>query len=366
MNLFDAGLDRDAERELVARARACAAAIAPRALDFERHEAVPDDVYRDLATGGLMAVTTPTDLGGSGASTLAYANAIRHIARACPSVAVTMAVTNMVGEVLLAFGTDAQRSRYIPGLAAGGHGAFALSESGAGSDPAGMTTRAKRTSGGYRLSGAKQWISHADTAEVMVVWALLEDEGITCFLVDRATEGVEIVGHEDKLGLRASHTCQVAFDDAFVPEDALLGAVGKGFRVAMVALDGGRIGIGAQALGTADAALVAAAQDAGAGALDRASLGTREATRRAAWALVVRAARKKTAGEAFSLDAASAKALATESAWETIAWLHGYALSLSDAAPAVDKALRDVRVSRIYEGTSEIQRVVIARALCGR
>ncbi|HJL01252.1 MAG TPA: acyl-CoA dehydrogenase family protein [Polyangiaceae bacterium LLY-WYZ-15_(1-7)] len=366
----------DIQRRIRDAARAFAEAeLVPRAAEFEADEAVPPDVFRALGERGLMAVGVPEALGGSGAGTVAYSLAMSEVARACASTAVTMAVTNMVGEVIAAFGDDAQKAEWCPRLAAGELGGFALSEVGAGSDPGGMRTRAVLEGDEWVIDGTKQWISHGDTASVLVVWARTEDapgpRGLSCFLVEKGTPGLGVAKHEDKMGLRASHTVGLELDGVRVPKANLLGERGSGFRIAMMALDGGRIGIASQALGIGTAALEAArAHAATEGDRDQAvqwrlaDMATRLA---AARQLALRAAFLKQAGEPFSREASMAKAFSTEGAWEVC---NQAAEVVGDAAlergHVIDRALRDVRVSMIYEGTSEVQRVVIARHVLGR
>ncbi len=357
----------DTQADFQARARTAAEAIRGRAHQFEQDELVPADVYADLGKRGLMAVGVASDIGGSGAGTVAYSLAMTEIASACASTAVTMAVTNMVGEVIAAFGSEAQRTTYCPRLASGEHGAFALSEVGAGSDPGGMTTTATQDGDSWVLNGTKQWISHGDTACVLVVWARTDGagpRGLSCFLVPGDAEGLVIASHEDKMGLRASHTVALELNNIRVPAEALLGERQGGFPIAMMALDGGRIGIGSQALGIARGAFEATKAQLGErpdqGALWRiADIETRLA---AAQQLVLRAAWAKQEGESFSMDASIAKAFATEAAWtscnECVELLGEEALA-SDHP--VQRALRDVRVTMIYEGTSEVQRIVIGR-----
>jgi alkylation response protein AidB-like acyl-CoA dehydrogenase len=306
------------------------------------------------------------------------------VGRGCASTAVSMAVTNMVGEVITAFGSQEQRERHVPELTSGAYraGAFALSEPGAGSDPAGMSTQAIRGDGGFVLNGQKQWITSGSHAGVMVVWARTDapserrgSRGISCFLVEQGAEGLKIGNKEDKLGLRASETVALSFEDCFVPDAALLGDEDQGFRIAMMALDGGRIGIASQATGIATAAL----EEAIAYAKDRKQFGRpigdfqaiqwmiadSRTELEAARLLTLRAAELKERGERpFSREAAQAKVFASEAAWrvcDRALQIHGGYGYVRDFA--VERHLRDVRVTRIYEGTSEIQRTVIARAL---
>ncbi|MAQ18290.1 MAG: acyl-CoA dehydrogenase [Sandaracinus sp.] len=351
------------------RARTFAAErLAPAAAGFEADEEVPAAVYRALGERGLMAVNVPEALGGSGAGVVSYARAMMATAQGCASTAVTMAVTNMVGEVVAHFGSEDQKQAVCPVLAGGRHGAFALSEAGAGSDPGGMMTTAVLEDGEWVINGTKQWISHGDTAAFLVVWARTDGagpRGLSCFLVPEGTPGLSVASHEDKMGLRASHTVSLAFEDMRLPESALLGPRGGGFRIAMMALDGGRIGIASQAQGIGEAAYAEALEFVRGRGGDQ-GLTFRLADMRtrldAARLLALRAAVLKERGVPFSQEASIAKAFATEAAW----WVCNQAVEiLGDQGlvrgGAAERALRDVRVTRIYEGTSEVQRIVISR-----
>ncbi len=361
-------------------------ALKPVAGELDRAGRFPAVELAALAELGLMGVNIPASLGGAEAGVVAYALAMMEVARGCASTAVTMAVTNMVGEVITRFGSDAQKQRYVPKLTGGEYqaGAFALSEPGAGSDPAGMATTAVRGDGGWIVNGQKQWITSGGKAGVMVLWARTDrpnerrgPKGISCFLVEQGTRGLEVGKHEDKLGLRASETVPLTFTDAWLPEDALLGNLHDGFKVAMMALDGGRIGIASQAIGIATAALEAAVSYA----KERKQFGHAIADYQAIqWMIAdskteleaarlctLRAAQmKERAIPRFSREAAIAKLFASESAWrvcDRALQIHGGYGYVTDFP--VERHLRDVRVTRIYEGTSEIQRLVIARARLG-
>ena len=343
--------------------------LAPRAADTERAERVDPAVLREMASLGLMGVNLPASLGGAEAGAVAYALAMREVARGCASTAVTMAVTNMVGEVIRHFGTDAQRDTYVARLARGEYkaGAFALSEPEAGSDPGSMRTTATRDGDGWVIRGAKQWITSGDIAGVFVVWARTGGtgtSGISCFLVEGGAPGLRVGRHEDKMGLRGSTTVPLEFDDVRVGADAMLGAEGGGFRIAMMALDGGRIGIGAQATGIATAALELAASKAPRTAAADALVADARADVDAAWLLVQRAAWLKEAQRPFSAEAATAKVFASEAGWRvTNRAIEALGPGGDVDALAAQRHLRDVRVTMIYEGTSEVQRIVIARSL---
>lgn len=352
--------------------------IAPAAAGIDRDEHVPPSLLSQLAELGLMGVNVPEQLGGAAAGAVAYSLAMTEVARGCASTAVTMAVTNMVGEVVSAFGTPAQREHHVKCITAGETlGAFALSEVDAGSDPGGMRTTAVRDGDEWILNGTKQWISHGDTSGVIVVWARTGDRGprgLSCFLVDGTEPGFAITGKEDKMGLRGSHTCSLAFDNVRLPQTALLGEPEGGFRIAMMALDGGRIGIASQALGIGEAALESAiryAQErkqfdrpiADFQAIQFMIADSRKELD-AARLLTLRAAHLKEQGGRFTREASMAKVYTTEAAWRVAnraVQIHG-GYGYTREFP-VERHLRDVRVTQIYEGTSEIQRIVISRDL---
>jgi alkylation response protein AidB-like acyl-CoA dehydrogenase len=353
--------------------------LLPRAAEFERNNAIDHAVLHEMASMGLMSVNVPAALGGAEAGAVSYALAMSEIARGCAATAVTMAVTNMVGEVITAFGTPEQHQRHVTRLASGEYlaGSFALSEPESGSDPGSMRTTATRQGDHYILRGAKQWITSGDIAGVYVVWARTGGSGtsgLSCFLVEGGAKGLRVGRHEDKMGIRGSSTVPLEFDDVEVSADALLGKEGSGFKIAMMALDGGRIGIGAQAVGIASAAL----EEAVAYSRDRHQFGQpisnfqaiqwmladSKTEIEAARLLVLRAAAMKEAGRPFTPEAAMAKMFASEMSWQVTSravQVHGgYGYTREFAA---ERHLRDSRVTMIYEGTSEIQRIVIARSL---
>ena len=352
--------------------------LKPIAATLDREERFPFEQLRELAELGMMGVNVPASLGGAEAGAVAYSLAMTEIARGCASTAVTMAVTNMVAEVITRFGTEAQRERHVPKITSGEYaaGAFALSEPEAGSDPGSMRTTAEKVPGGYVLRGQKQWITSGAHAGVVVVWARTGGpgtKGLSAFLVDGGTPGMKAGKHEDKLGLRASNTVPLELDDCKVGEDALLGGEGAGFKIAMMALDGGRIGIASQALGIGFAALEEAADYArnrkqfGKPIGDFQGIKWPLADSRteldAARLLALRAAWLKQEGKPFSREAAMAKLFASEAVNRVVArclQIHGGYGYVRDFA--IERHLRDARVTTIYEGTSEIQRTVIARA----
>ena len=368
------------EQELVQRtARDYAARVlGPRAAERDRTGEFPERELRELAGLGMLGVAVPEELGGAGAGAVAYTLAMLELAAGDPSVAVAVSVTNMVAELIARSGSEAQKREHLPRLVGGDYlcGAFALSEPQSASDPAGMTTSATRKGSGWVLRGAKQWITSGDRAGLMVVWATVEPgsghKGITAFLVRGGAPGLLVNRREEKLGLHGSSTVGLGFDGVEVGDDAVLGQVGGGFKLAMIALDGGRISIAAQALGVARMALDAAV----AYAQERESFGVAIARHQAignmladsaTWLeagrlMVLRAAWRKQQGLPFGKEAAMAKLLATEKAnliVDLALQIHG-GLGYTRDVP-IERGLRDVRVTRIYEGTSEIQRIVIAR-----
>jgi alkylation response protein AidB-like acyl-CoA dehydrogenase len=355
-------------------------ALAPRAAARDVSGEFPLAELRELGRLGLLAIAVPEELGGAGAGPVAYSLAMQELARGDASVAVAVSVTNMVAELIAANGTPALAQAWVPRLASGELvcGAFALSEPEAGSDPAAMRTTAERTADGWRLAGTKQWITNGDHAGAMVVWAVTEPgaghKGITAFVVDGKARGLAVSRLEEKLGLHGSSTAQLVLDGVLVGDDAILGAPGRGFQLAMMALDGGRIGIASQAIGIARGALEAAIRYAG----ERQTFGQAIIKHQAVGAMLadaatwldaatlmtLRAAQRKQERLPFSQEAAMAKLFATEHAWkicDIALQVHGGYGYVRDFP--VERALRDVRVTRIYEGTSEIQRIVIARNL---
>jgi alkylation response protein AidB-like acyl-CoA dehydrogenase len=355
--------------------------ILPRAATIDREGRIPHSILKGLAELGMMTLAVPEELGGADVGSVAYSAALSEVARACASTAVTMSVTNMVSEVIARFGTDAQKKRYVPQLASGAlaAGSFALSEPEAGSDPGAMRTTAKKDGDHWVIDGAKQWITSGDFAGVFVVWARTGGagtKGISCFLVEQGEKGLSVGHHEDKMGLRGSSTTALHFEGVRVPESALLGELNGGFKIAMMALDGGRIGIASQAIGIAEAALAAAVEYAkerktfGKPIADHQAIQWMIADARteldAARLLTYRAAYLKQSKQSFSQQAAMAKLYATEAAGricDRALQIHGGYGYVKEYD--VERYYRDVRVTRIYEGTSEIQRIVIGRSVTG-
>ncbi|MDX6508832.1 MAG: butyryl-CoA dehydrogenase [Gaiellaceae bacterium] len=370
------------QREIQALARDFAREqIEPNAAEWDREHHFPRDVFVRLAELGLMGVCIPEEYGGAGADFLSYILVLEEISRADAGVGVTVAVhTSAVTLPILTFGTDEQRSRFVPPLARGeAIGAFALTEAESGSDAGSLRTAATPDGDGWRITGAKQWISTAAYAGTFLLFARTDPGtpgagGVSAFILD--PEHVRITRTEEKLGLNSSVTNDLVVEGAEVARDRLLHEEGKGFRVAMATLDGGRIGIAAQALGIAQAAYDVAR----AYALERRQFGQRIADFQAiqwkladmstqidaARLLVYRAAWRKQKGLSHTEEGAKAKLFASETArqqtGEAIQILGGYGYTKEFP---VERFYRDAKITEIYEGTSEIQRLVIARSILG-
>jgi len=352
--------------------------LRPKAAERDASHAYPIEELAALASLGLMGVNVPAELGGAEAGVISYSLAVTEIARGDASVAVTMSVNNMVAEVLTEFGTEEHRATYVPKLTSGEAvaGSFCLSEPGAGSDPQGMLTRARRTDSGWVLNGTKAWITSGSNAGVFIVWAKTEVDGkdrLSAFVVDPASPGISVGKPEEKMGQRASDTVTLTFEDVQLDEGAVLGELGKGMRIAMTALDGGRVGIASLALGLAAEALEVSRQYV----TERTQFGKRLADfqntqfKLADMATELEAARlltmqsawlKEQGDRRFTREASMAKLFASElasrAADQAIQFFGGYGYTTEYPA---ERLWRDARVTRIYEGTSEIQRIVIAR-----
>ena len=335
---------------------------------------------KELAGLGLLGVAVPEELGGAGMGAVAYALSMMELGRGDASVAVAVSVTNMVAELIAANGSAELAKQWVPRIVSGElvAGAFGLSEPEAGSDPAAMRTIAVKTGGTWRIDGAKQWITSGDHAGAIIVWAVTDaaagHKGITAFVVPGIAKGLTVARLEEKMGLHGSSTAQLVLEGVEVGDDQILAGPGRGFALAMMALDGGRIGISSQAIGIARGALEAAVRYAG----ERRTFGQPIIKHQAignmladaatwldaATLMTLRAAHAKETKQPFSQLAAMAKLFATEHAWkicDIALQVHGGYGYVRDFP--VERMLRDVRATRIYEGTSEIQRLVIARSL---
>ncbi len=373
------------EQELVQRtARDFATErLLPRAAEFDEKGEVPLDVVGELGGLGFMGIYVPDEWGGAGLDMVSYVLALEEINRACASTGVIMSShVSLVCDPLLRFGDDEQKQRYLRPLASGEKlGCFALSEPASGSDAAAMRMTAKRAGDSWVLNGTKNFITNGSRADVALVFAQTDaaqkHKGIAAFLVERGTPGFSVGKLEHKLGIRGSDTAQLIFQDCRVPGANLLGAAADGFKIALATLDGGRVSIAAQAVGIARACL----EDSVAYAKEREAFGQKigdfqaiqwmladmatgvDAARLLTW----RAAALKDRGEPYGPEAAMAKLFASDvamkSARDCIQIFGGYGY-LTDF-PA-ERHYRDAKITEIYEGTSEIQRLVIARSILGR
>ena len=376
---FDFSTD---QQEIQALAREFAQAeIEPNAAAWDRDHHFPRELFTKLAELGLMGVCVPEEYGGAGADFVSYILVLEELSRADAGVGVTVAVhTSAVTLPLLTFGTDEQKSRFVPPLARGEHlGAFALTEPEAGSDAGSLRTKAVPDGDGWRISGAKQWITNGAHSGTFLLFARTDPDtpgarGVSAFVL--AAEHVRITRDEEKLGLNSSVTNDIVVEDAVVGRDRLLGEEGRGFRIAMATLDGGRIGIAAQAVGIAQAAYDVAREYA----KERRAFGQRIGEFQAiqwkladmateidaARLLVLRAAWLRQNGQPHTEAGAKAKLFASEMARrqtaEAIQVLGGYGYTKEFP---VERYYRDAKVTEIYEGTSEIQRLVIARSVLG-
>jgi alkylation response protein AidB-like acyl-CoA dehydrogenase len=355
--------------------------IEPHAAEWDREHRFPRDVFARLAELGLMGVCVPEEYGGAGADFLSYILVLEELSRADAGVGVTVAVhTSACTLPILTFGTDEQRSRFVPPLARGDViGAFALTEPEAGSDAASLRTRAEPDADGWTITGAKQWITNGSYAGTFLLFARTDPEtpgarGVSAFVLD--AEHVRVTREEEKLGLNSSSTVDLVVEGAHVGRDRLLHEEGRGFAIAMSTLDGGRIGIGAQALGIAQAAYDAAREYAKERRTFGKPIGEHQAIQQkladmsteidAARLLVYRAAWLKEQGRPHTEEGAKAKLFASEVARrqtaEAIQILGGYGYTKEFP---VERYYRDAKITEIYEGTSEIQRIVIARSILG-
>ena len=364
------------QQEIRGRAAEFAAReVAPRAAEWDREARFPAEVFEKLSAAGFMGLCVPEEYGGGGADFLSYALLIEEISRADAGVGVTLAVHTSAGTLpILTYGTEDQKSRLVPDLARGEKiGCFALTEPTTGSDTAAIEASAERVDGGYRLSGHKQWVTNGRAAGAMVVFARAP-EGVTAFVVGMDEAGISFGKHAEKMGVLSATTDDVLLDNVFVPEEGRLGEEGKGLRVALGTLDAGRIGIAAQALGIAEAAFRYAVSYAS----ERTTFGKPIAQHqaisfkladmqtkiRAARLLVYEAAwirdRGMPHGEAGARAKLYAAQVANEVTYDAVQVLGGQGYMKDHP---VERYYRDARVTEIYEGTSEIQRLVISRSI---
>jgi len=354
--------------------------IEPLAEKIDRDHMFPKEIIRQMGGLGFLGMMVPAEWGGAGLDTMSYVVALEEISVACASTSVVMSVNNSLAcAPLVKFGTDAQKEQYLKPLASGEKlGCYCLSEPGSGSDAAAMKTRAVKKGDKWILNGVKNFITNGREADFAIVYAIVDPEkkhkGIAAFIVDSKLKGYSIGKVEDKLGICGSSTTQIILENVELPESCMLGAENDGFKVAMSTLDGGRIGIACQAVGIARSAL----EEAAAYSLEReafgkpiADLGAIQihladmATKTDAARLLTRAAAQlKDSGKPFGKQAAQAKLFASETCMEVstrgIQVLGGYGYTKDYP---MERHFRDAKITEIYEGTSEIQRIVISRSL---
>jgi len=353
--------------------------VAPIAAELDRDHRFPYELLPRMAELNLMGMPYPEKVGGAGADYVSYIIVIEEISRACASTGIILSAhTSLATWPVYKFGSQAQHDRYLPDMAAGRRlGAFALTEPGAGTDAAAGTTTATLHADGYALNGSKIFITNAPHADVYIVFAKTDPDrgarGMSAFIVEKDTPGLSVGEAEHKLGIRGSSTPPLYFADCRVPKDALLGQEGDGFKIAMQTLDGGRIGVSAQALGIAQAALDASV----AYAKERVQFGKPIAAQQAiqwmiadmatqidaARLLVYRAASCIDNGRPYSTEGAMAKLFASETATrvaDRAIQIHG-GYGYTESYP-VERNYRDAKITELYEGTSEVQRMVISRS----
>src|SRR5688572_5258902 len=356
--------------------------LKPRASEFERAGSVPREVLSQMAELGFMGMLTPEEYGGSGLNNFCLALVQMEINRACASTGVTMSVHNsLLTSPILRFGNEAQKKTVLSKLArAEWIGAYSLSEPGSGSDAGALRATAVRDGDHYVLNGTKNFVTNGGIADLFIVFArthpdpAMKTKGISAFIVERATRGLTVGKNESKLGIRGSTTTEIAFQDCRIPASSLIGAENEGFKIAMVTLDGGRIVIAAQAVGIAQACLDASIKYAKERRQFGKPIGEFQAIQwklanmatdiDAARFLALRAARLRDEGKSHILEASMAKLFAADMvnrhATEAVQ-IHGGVGYVKEFS--VERYFRDAKITEIYEGTSEIQRMVIARAL---
>ncbi len=351
----------------------CLKEVAPIAAEVDENERFPEETWHKLAEMGMMGVPYPEEYGGAGMSYTCCEELAKHCATTSVMVS---AHSSLCTWPIYNFGTEEQKQKYLPGLCSGEVlGAFGLTEPGAGTDAAMQKTVAEDKGDHWLLNGSKIFITNAGFASVFVVFAMTDKskgtKGISAFIVDRDAPGFSIGAHEKKMGIRGSSTCELIFEDCKIPKENLLGEIGKGFKVAMMTLDGGRIGIGAQALGIAQGCIDATVKYT----TERIQFGKRisqfqntqfqladmQTKVDAARLLIYRAAQAKQDGEPYSHLAAMGKLFASETASDVtrrcVQLVGGYGYSREYP---FERMMRDAKITEIYEGTSEVQRMVIS------
>jgi alkylation response protein AidB-like acyl-CoA dehydrogenase len=356
--------------------------LKPGAQAWDEEEAIPETIYKEAAELGFFGLSIPEEFGGLGVDPLAYAVAMEELARGSAALQVCVTVHNsLIASAIAKHGTDAQKKKYLPKMASGEWiGAYSLSEPGSGTDAGSLSTAAVDAGDHYVVSGTKSWVTSGGFASVFLVFVSTNKEagsrGITCLLVDKDTPGFTSGKKEKKMGLRASDTRELVFHNAKIPKTQVLGQVGGGFKIAMSQLDAGRIGIAAQAVGIGTAAL----EEAVAYAKQRKQFGKKLAEFQltqakiadmatnldAARLLVYRAAELLARGEKCTKEASMAKSFASRAANKACfdaVQIHGGNGYVREFP--VERYFRDVRVTEIYEGTTEVQSLIIAREVLG-
>ena len=351
--------------------------VKPLAEEVDEEERFPVETVKKLGKLGMMGIYFPKEYGGAGADVLSYAMCVEEMAKVCGTTAVIISShTSLCCAPIFENGTEEQKKKYLPKLCSGEWiGAFGLTEPNAGTDASGQQTTAVLDGDHYVLNGSKIFITNAGFADVFIIFAMTDkkagNHGISAFIVERNFPGFSVGKHEKKMGIRGSSTCELIMEDCIVPKENLLGQLNKGFKIAMKTLDGGRIGIAAQALGLGEGAI----DEAIAYTQERVQFGRRisqfqntqfqladmHTRMQAAQYLVYAAASKKQSGEPYSMDAAMAKLFAAEAASDVtrraVQLFGGYGYTREYP---VERMMRDAKITEIYEGTSEVQRIVIS------
>ena len=352
-------------------------AVKPLAAEIDKEERFPAETVAQMAEMGLLGIPFPEEYGGTGMDNLSYVQCVEELSKACASTGVIVSAhTSLCATPIFLFGTEEQKQKYLVPLAKGEKlGAFGLTEPGAGTDASGQKTTAVLDGDHYVLNGSKIFITNAGPAEIYVVMAMTDKEkgnhGISAFIVEKWFPGFKVGKHEEKMGIRASSTCELVFEDCIVPRENLLGEEGKGFKYAMMTLDGGRIGIAAQAVGIAQGAIDETVeyvktrkqfgQPLSAFQNTQFELAQMQANTDAARLLVYRAACAKDAHEPYSHLAAMAKLVASQNANDVarrcLQLFGGYGYTREYP---IERMMRDAKITEIYEGTSEVQKMVIS------
>ena len=351
--------------------------VKPLAAEIDREERYPEETVKQMAEMNMLGIPFPEEYGGAGMDNLSYAQCVEELSKVCASTGVIVSAhTSLCAAPIYLFGTEEQKQKYLVPLASGEKlGAFGLTEPGAGSDAAGQKTVAVDKGDHWVLNGSKCFITNAGPAEIYVVFAMTDKEqgnrGISAFIVEKSTKGFSVGKHEEKMGIRGSATAELVFEDCCIPKENLLGELNKGFKIAMMTLDGGRIGIAAQALGIAEGAIAEAIEYVN----TRMQFGKRlsqfqntqfelaqmQANTEAAKLLVYQAACAKDEHEPYAHLAAMAKLITAENASDVtrrcLQLFGGYGYTRDYP---IERMMRDAKITEIYEGTSEVQKMVVA------